>query len=126
MARSKKGKKTSCISKVITLFFLAIVMIGSGIYLTYLNSPEKLFSYAFSSFVNQIEKIDFKEQTTGIVNNYSLTSNIDISMESQSIQNSLLQEDLENKNFINNINNTKSTLNIIQDSNNKKMFVFCE
>ena len=123
MARSKKGKKTSCISKVITLFFLAIVMIGSGIYLTYLNSPEKLFSYAFSSFVNQIEKIDFKEQTTGIVNNYSLTSNIDISMESQSIQNSLLQEDLENKNFINNINNTKSTLNIIQDTNNKKMFV---
>ena len=123
MARSKKGKKTSCISKVITLFFLAIVMIGSGIYLTYLNSPEKLFSYAFSSFVNQIEKIDFKEQTTGIVNNYSLTSNIDISMESQSIQNSLLQEDLENKNFINNINNTKSTLNIIQDINNKKMFV---
>ena len=116
MARSKKGKKTSYISKVITLFFLAIVMIGSGIYLTYLNSPEKLFSYVFSSFVNQIEKIDFKEQATGIINNYSLTSNIDISMESQSIQNSILQEDLENKNFINNINNTKSTLKIIQDT----------
>ncbi len=123
MARSKKGKKTSYISKVITLFFLAIVMIGSGIYLTYLNSPEKLFSYVFSSFVNQIEKIDFKEQATGIINNYSLTSNIDISMESQSIQNSILQEDLENKNFINNINNTKSTLKIIQDTNNKKKFI---
>ena len=123
MARSKKGKKTSYISKVITLFFLAIVMIGSGIYLTYLNSPEKLFSYVFSSFVNQIEKLDFKEQATGIINNYSLTSNIDISMESQSIQNSILQEDLENKNFINNINNTKSTLKIIQDTNNKKKFI---
>lgn len=123
MARSKKGKNTNYISKVITLFFLAIVMIGSGIYLTYLNSPEKLFSYVFSSFVNQIEKLDFKEQATGIINNYSLTSNIDISMESQSIQNSILQEDLENKNFINNINNTKSTLKIIQDTNNKKKFI---
>lgn len=123
MARGKKGKKSK---KKFYLFFLIIIalsMIGFGLYLDYITSPQVLFSAALDKTIEKLENSTAYEDLTGITDNYTLTSNITYEFESQTLKNSTLPEDIEKYNLITNLQTTTNQLKITQDKTNKKLFV---
>ena len=123
MDDTKKGNKTKKIINYIVVFLVAIIMIATGIYLFYINSPKTLFSSLVDKTIIYLENIQTKENITGISKDYTLKSNIKFNIESQTIENSINPEDLETKNLINNLNNTTNDIVFTQDTKNKKMFI---
>ena len=105
------------------IFLIAIIMIVSGIYLFYINSPQKLFSNLVDKAIIYLENNESKENITGISKNYTLKSNIKFNLESKILENSTDIEDLEIKNLLKNLNNTTNDIVFTQDTTNKKMYI---
>ena len=124
MASSKKKKPNRI------LFNLAVVisfaMIGSGILLSFIATPQESMLYLFDTAIEKLKTTQTKETYTGIGENISIQSNINLEIESQKYQESLLPEDQTIKNLITNLNQTTSNLKYIHDKNNKKMLVTVE
>ena len=124
MASSKKKKPNRI------LFNLAVVisfaMIGSGILLSFIATPQESMLYLFDAAIEKLKTTPTNETYTGIGENISIQSNINLEIESQKYQESLLPEDQTIKNLITNLNQTTSNLKYIHDKNNKKMLVTVE
>ena len=124
MASSKKKKPNRI------LFNLAVVisfaMIGSGILLSFIATNQESMLYLFDTAIEKLKTTPTKETYTGIGENISIQSNINLEIESQKYQESLLPEDQTIKNLITNLNQTTSNLKYIHDKNNKKMLVTVE
>ena len=123
MGDTKKGHKTKKIINYIVIFLIAIIMIVSGIYLFYINSPQKLFSNLVDKAIIYLENNESKENITGISKNYTLKSNIKFNLESKILENSTDIEDLEIKNLLKNLNDTTNDIVFTQDTTNKKMYI---
>lgn len=124
MASSKKKKPNRI------LFNLAVVisftMIGSGILLSFIATPQESMLYLFDTAIEKLKTTPTKDTYTGIGENISIKSNINLEIESQKYQESLLPEDQTIKNLITNLNQTTSNLQFIHDKDNKKMLVTVE
>ena len=122
MASSKKKKKTNKI-----LFHIAVIisfaLIGSGILLSFIATPQESMFYIFDTAIEKLKETPTKNTYTGIGENISIKSNINLEIESQKYQESLLPEDQTIKNLITNLNQTTSNLQFIHDKDNKKMLV---
>lgn len=122
MASSKKKKKPNKI-----LFHIAVIisfaLIGSGILLSFIATPQESMFYIFDTAIEKLKETPTKNTYTGIGENISIKSNINLEIESQKYQESLLPEDQTIKNLITNLNQTTSNLQFIHDKDNKKMLV---
>lgn len=122
MASSKKKKKPNKI-----LFHIAVIisfaLIGSGILLSFIATPQESMLYIFDTAIEKLKETPTKNTYTGIGENISIKSNINLEIESQKYQESLLPEDQTIKNLITNLNQTTSNLQFIHDKDNKKMLV---
>ena len=122
MASSKKKKKNNKI-----LFHIAVIisfaLIGSGILLSFIATPQESMLYIFDTAIEKLKETPTKNTYTGIGENISIQSNINLEIESQKYQESLLPEDQTIKNLITNLNQTTSNLQFIHDKDNKKMLV---
>ena len=122
MASSKKKKKPNKI-----LFHIAVIisfaLIGSGILLSFIATPQESMLYIFDTAIEKLKETPTKNTYTGIGENISIQSNINLEIESQKYQESLLPEDQTIKNLITNLNQTTSNLQFIHDKDNKKMLV---
>ena len=122
MASSKKKKKNNKI-----LFHIAVIisfaLIGSGILLSLIATPQESMFYIFDTAIEKLKETPTKNTYTGIGENISIKSNINLEIESQKYQESLLPEDQTIKNLITNLNQTTSNLQFIHDKDNKKMLV---
>lgn len=122
MASSKKKKKNNKI-----LFHIAVIisfaLIGSGILLSFIATPQESMLYIFDTAIEKLKETPTKNTYTGIGENISIKSNINLEIESQKYQESLLPEDQTIKNLITNLNQTTSNLQFIHDKDNKKMLV---
>lgn len=122
MASSKKKKKNNKI-----LFYIAVIisfaLIGSGILLSFIATPQESMFYIFDTAIEKLKETPTKNTYTGIGENISIKSNINLEIESQKYQESLLPEDQTIKNLITNLNQTTSNLQFIHDKDNKKMLV---
>ena len=122
MASSKKKKKPNKI-----LFHIAVIisfaLIGSGILLSFIATPQESMFYIFDTAIEKLKETPTKNTYTGIGENISIQSNINLEIESQKYQESLLPEDQTIKNLITNLNQTTSNLQFIHDKDNKKMLV---
>ena len=116
MASSKKKKPNRI------LFNLAVVisfaMIGSGILLSFIATPQESMLYLFDTAIEKLKTTPTNETYTGIGENISIQSNINLEIESQKYQESLLPEDQTIKNLITNLNQTTSNLQFIHDKDN--------
>ena len=123
MARSKK--KTNKV-----LFYLAVIvsftMIGSGMLLSYIATNQESMLFIFDTLVEKIKTKEDKSNYTGINQNISIKSNINLEIESKKYQESILEEEQEIKNLITNLNQTTSNLQFIHDKDNKKLLVAVE
>ena len=124
MASSKKKKPNRI------LFNLAVVisfaMIGSGILLSFIATPQESMLYLFDTAIEKLKTTPTKDTYTGIGENISIKSNINLEIESQKYQESLIPEDQTVKNLITNLNQTTTDLQFIHDKDNKKMLVTVE
>ena len=124
MASSKKKKPNRI------LFNLAVVisfaMIGSGILLSFIATPQESMLYLFDTAIEKLKTTPTKDTYTGIGENISIKSNINLEIESQKYQESLIPEDQTIKNLITNLNQTTTDLQFIHDKDNKKMLVTVE
>ena len=102
MASSKKKKKPNKI-----LFHIAVIisfaLIGSGILLSFIATPQESMLYIFDTAIEKLKETPTKNTYTGIGENISIQSNINLEIESQKYQESLLPEDQTIKNLITNL-----------------------
>lgn len=124
MASSKKNKPNRI------LFYIAVVisfaLIGSGILLSFIATPQESMLYIFDTAIEKLKVTPTKNTYTGIGENISIKSNINLEIESQKYQESLIPEDQTVKNLITNLNQTTTDLQFIHDKDNKKMLVTVE
>ncbi len=120
MASSKK--KPNRILFYLTVI-ISFIMIGSGIFLSYVATPQQSLLFIFDTTIEKIKTSSSKSTYTGINDNFSIKSNINLEIESQKYQNSTLTEDQTIKNLITNLNKTTNSLQFIHDKDNKKLLV---
>ena len=100
---NKRGKQPQNKYPVI-MIIIGTIMIISGTYLSYLNTPQKLFCSVLNKIIYVIENKQTNEKITGISDNHTLDSNIIINAESKLIENPTSQEHVSLKKMLVNLN----------------------
>lgn len=114
----------------LALLCISVILIGSGIYISYLSNPKRIISNAMKDLktslklenINEIiinEQISEKEQLNDITvaSNIKTTANSQYLIEKANLESTYLQY----VNFLKNISNLESNINYIQDNKNEKL-----
>lgn len=118
MDNHEKYKKP--IKLIISIFILSIILISVGTYILYISNPKKITQTAINNFQTKLKDIFSTNEDLNVGQNYTLTSNINLNLESDYL-NSTQDESIKlYKNIINKLNNSNNVLNISQDKTNKK------
>ena len=119
-AKKKKGKKS-----IILLFILGLMLITVGSVLAYLSSPSYVSKTVIKEFSQKAIELIGNRAETGLEDNYKTTSNIKINLKSDYFQ-ALATMDPSYamiSNLLNNLSNTENNITMIQDKENKKLFL---
>ena len=119
-AKKKKGKKS-----IIILFILGLMLITVGSVLAYLSSPSYVSKTVIKEFSQKAIELIGNRAETGLEDNYKTTSNIKINLKSDYFQ-ALATMDPSYamiSNLLNNLSNTENNITMIQDKENKKLFL---
>lgn len=119
-AKKKKGKKS-----IILLFILGLMLITVGSVLAYLSSPSYVSKTVIKEFSQKAIELIGNRVETGLEDNYKTTSNIKINLKSDYFQ-ALATMDPSYamiSNLLNNLSNTENNITMIQDKENKKLFL---
>lgn len=118
MKRSKRKSKFP-----IFTFLLSLALLGTGFYYEYLSSPKRILKEALLNTNKEFDEIaDMFNFDTGIINDYSKTSNIKISSNSNNYSPKISNEKYLNinyQNLIKNLNETSLKLTTITNTTNK-------
>ena len=119
-AKKKKGKKS-----IRLLFILGLMLITVGSVLAYLSSPSYVSKTVIKGFSQKAIELIGNRVETGLEDNYKTTSNIKINLKSDYFQ-ALATMDPSYamiSNLLNNLSNTENNITMIQDKENKKLFL---
>lgn len=119
-AKKKKGKKS-----IILLFILGLMLITVGSVLAYLSSPSYVSKTVIKEFSQKAIELIGNRVETGLEDNYKTASNIKINLKSDYFQ-ALATMDPSYamiSNLLNNLSNTENNITMIQDKENKKLFL---
>ena len=119
-AKKKKGKKS-----IRLLFILGLMLITVGSVLAYLSSPSYVSKTVIKEFSQKAIELIGNRAETGLEDNYKTTSNIKINLKSDYFQ-ALATMDPSYamiSNLLNNLSNTENNITMIQDKENKKLFL---
>ena len=119
-AKKKKGKKS-----IRLLFILGLMLITVGSVLAYLSSPSYVSKTVIKGFSQKAIELIGNRVETGLEYNYKTTSNIKINLKSDYFQ-ALATMDPSYamiSNLLNNLSNTENNITMIQDKENKKLFL---
>lgn len=118
--KKKKGKKS-----IILLCVLGLMLITGGAILSYLSSPSYVSKAVIKEFAHKATELVENKIATGLEDNYKTTSNIKINLKSDYFQ-ALATMDPSYamiSNLLNNLSNTENNITMIQDKENKKLFL---
>lgn len=119
-AKKKKEKKS-----IILLFILGLMLITVGSVLAYLSSPSYVSKTVIKEFSQKAIELIGNRVETGLEDNYKTASNIKINLKSDYFQ-ALATMDPSYamiSNLLNNLSNTENNITMIQDKENKKLFL---
>ena len=119
-AKKKKGKKS-----IRLLFILGLMLITVGSVLAYLSSPSYVSKTVIKEFSQKAIELIGNRVETGLEDNYKTASNIKINLKSDYFQ-ALATMDPSYamiSNLLNNLSNTENNITMIQDKENKKLFL---
>lgn len=124
-AENKVSKQNKKLNIIITCCItLAILLIASGIYISYLSNPKRILGTTIDDLTSSLRDITLENEKTNLGKNYTMTSKIkvnDDSMPSPKItQNKNLSTFL---NLLNSLEKTDTTLTLSQDYTNKKLLL---
>lgn len=124
-----KNKVVTFIKKekvLVLLVGVAILLISSGIYIGYIQNNRVIISKAINNITTKIEdKYLMKYEDIGTMDNYTLTSKVNFSIESDYLKQLSISspEYLVYLNLINNLSKTDNQLIFKQDKDNEKLFI---
>lgn len=116
----KKGKKS-----VVILIVLGLILFASGTALTYLSSPGYVSKTVIKEFSKKAQEAMTNNTETGLEENYKTISNIKMNLNSDYFQaiSSMNPSYAIISNLLNNLSNTENNITMIQDKQNKKLFL---
>lgn len=121
----KKLKKSN--SKIIVFIFIviSIVLIATGVYLSYISNPKRILATALDNITTNTKNIMATNEETNIANNFTVTSNLSFNLESDYLnQKAATDQSLAPYlKLLTNINNTQNNIIYAQDKDNKKMLL---
>lgn len=116
----KKGKKS-----VVILIVLGLILVAGGVTLTYLSSPGYVSKTVIKEFSKKATEAMTNNTETGLEEDYKTISNIKMNLKSDYFQ-ALATMDPSYamiSNLLNNLSKTESNITMIQDKQNKKLFL---
>ena len=141
---TKKKEKKSNPSKIIAIFLIIIsfVLIGGGIYFTYLSNSKKIVGSAIETMTGNFKDLFLSEnENLKIGDNFTIVSDVSLNIQSDYLttlaaqtaqnntgmpvspeQNQTMQIQTYQK-LLNNLEKTKNTITIKQDKTNKKAYL---
>ena len=110
----------------ILLLLIAVIVIGAGIFLTYITSPKFIATETIKKMSeNIVSFIDNNKTDTGLEENYKKTSTVTMNLQSDYLT-TLSQTDpsmVPYANLLRNLTNTTSTTTMVQDIENSRLFL---
>ena len=110
----------------ILLLLIAVIVIGAGIFLTYITSPKFIATETIKKMSeNIVSFIDNNKTDTGLEENYKKTSTVTMNLQSDYLT-TLSQTDpsvVPYVNLLRNLTNTTSTTTMVQDIENSRLFL---
>lgn len=107
------------------LLILALCLIAGGSILAYITSPKYVTTSVIKKTGKTLTNLMNNKIETGLDENYKLTGNLKINLQSDYIQNLALTDPkyVSLAKLITNLTNTENSITIIQDKDNKKLFL---
>ena len=110
----------------ILLLLIAVIVIGAGIFLTYITSPKFIATETIKKMSeNIVSFMDNNKTDTGLEENYKKTSTVTMNLQSDYLT-TLSQTDpsmVPYANLLRNLTNTTSTTTMVQDIENSRLFL---
>ena len=110
----------------ILLLLIAVIVIGAGIFLTYITSPKFIATETIKKMSeNIVSFMDNNKTDTGLEENYKKTSTVTMNLQSDYLT-TLSQTDpsvVPYVNLLRNLTNTTSTTTMVQDIENSRLFL---
>lgn len=120
--KSKKSRKKI----LIPIFTIGIILVLAGLGFNYLTSSEYVTKEVINRLSNNIiELVDNQNNTTGLEENFTTTSNIKVNLQSDYFS-SLATMDPNYQmisNLLKNISQTETKMTYVQDKDNKRMYI---
>ena len=108
------------------IIILALISIGVGCYLNYLGNSKRVFANALEKLDSNLKNIIAPTKIeTGIGDNYMIQSDLKIKIEDNMMQSFAAADPTYQSyiNLLNNLNRTENTFQLIQNKDQKKLFL---
>ena len=122
---NEKQEKSKAKSIIFIFIILSIILIATGVYLLYIGNPKKILATAIDAATSNVKKIITTNEATSIGNNFTVSSNVSFSLESEYLNQMATTNPtlVPYSKLLTNINNTQNNLIFAQDKENKKMLL---
>lgn len=119
----KKKKSGTKIAIIVMFLILSISLIGVGVYFNIISSDSYIMGTVIDRtnnlFMNYLENNSYE-----IRDSYSINSKIDVNVDSEKYKNesAVNLDSLKKANFLKNLTNMNTEVNLVQDAKNKKIY----